>query len=402
MQRILTAMLTVAMALTLTAPAHALDDAHWQKANASIEKGIEYLRSTQNEDGSWSPRTGPAITALAVRVMLERPDISASDPAVAKGIDYILDKAKPNGSIHDGVLKNYNTAISLSALSRVNGDPTVAEVVDKAKQYLKKLQWGGQAVADRENVPEEHPYYGGAGYGHGGRPDMSNTNLLVQALHDAGVECTDPAYKRAVTFISRTQGVPQNEMLGDKIQQDGGFIYSTTINADMPGIPESKANPELMDKAVQMQEAGQPIEAIREQVTSLRTYGSITYAGLKSYIYAMPAQLERDDPRVQAAMDWVKNNYTLEHNPGMPESVQHQGQYYYYMTFGRALNAWGSSTITTADGETRDWANDLIDALAKRQHQNGSWTNDHASRWMEDNPDLVTSYALIALQNALD
>jgi squalene-hopene/tetraprenyl-beta-curcumene cyclase len=128
----------------------------------------------------------------------------------------------------------------------------------------------------------------------------------------------------------------------------------------------------------------------------------MTYAGLKSYIYAMPAQLTRDDPRVQQAMDWIRNNYTLKRNPGMPKDAQHQGQYYYYMTFGRAMDAWGASTITTADGETHDWANDLVDALAKRQQDNGSWINTGASRWMEDNPDLVTAYALIALQQAVD
>jgi squalene-hopene/tetraprenyl-beta-curcumene cyclase len=405
MRSLLATMLAAAVVGAFAAPARALDDAHWQKANDAIERGIAYLRSTQNDDGSWSPRVGPAITALSVRVMLDRPDIGVDDPAVAKGLDYILDKAKPSGAIHDGILKNYNTAICLSALSRVDGDPSIAKVVEKATRYLKGLQWqpASSDTANSERIADEdHPYFGGAGYGHGGRPDMSNTNLMIQALRDAGVACTDPAYKRAVKFISRTQGVPQNDMHGDKIEQDGGFIYSTTLNAELPGVPESKANPELMDKAVEMQEAGKSIETIRQQMRGLRTYGSITYAGLKSYIYAMPAQLQRDDPRVQAALDWVRKNYTLEHNPGMPEDMKHQGQYYYYMTFARALNAWGSSTITPADGQSHDWANDLVDALVTRQHDDGSWSNTQADRWMEDNKDLVTGYALIALENALE
>jgi squalene-hopene/tetraprenyl-beta-curcumene cyclase len=66
------------------------------------------------------------------------------------------------------------------------------------------------------------------------------------------------------------------------------------------------------------------------------------------------------------------------------------------------LNAWGSATITTADGQSRDWGNDLVDALAKRQREDGAWVNNKASRWMEDNPDLVTAYSLIALENAID
>jgi squalene-hopene/tetraprenyl-beta-curcumene cyclase len=388
--------------LGLSPAAMALDDAHWQKANKVMARGIEYLRQNQNENGSWSPRVGPAITGLAVTVMLDRPQISPSDPAVAKGLDYILSKAKPDGGIHDGMLKNYNTAICLSALSRVDGRPEVAHVVKRARKYLKNLQWQDRATPGQRSVDGDHPYFGGAGYGHGGRPDMSNTSLMVQALRDAGVACSDEAYARAVQFVTRVQGVEQNDMHGEAIQQDGGFIYSSTLNTKLPGVPESKANPELMDKAKAMRKEGASVEKIRNAVTDLRTYGSMTYAGLKSYIYAMPAQLQRDDPRVQRAFDWVRNNYTLEHNPGMPKGARHQGQFYYYMTFARALDAWGSSTIDTANGEKRDWANDLIDALLKRQHDDGSWTNTEASRWMEDNPDLVTSYALIALNHAVD
>ena len=90
MKRSLTPLLALSLIACLTAPAAALDDAHWRKANESIEQGIAYLRTTQNDNGSWSPRVGPAVTALAVQVMLDRPQISADDPAVAKGIDYIL------------------------------------------------------------------------------------------------------------------------------------------------------------------------------------------------------------------------------------------------------------------------------------------------------------------------
>jgi len=51
---------------------------------------------------------------------------------------------------------------------------------------------------------------------------------------------------------------------------------------------------------------------------TLRSYGSISYAGLLSYIYA---QLKRDDPRVVAALDWLKANYTLDENPGMDQQA---------------------------------------------------------------------------------
>ncbi|MFW6058780.1 MAG: hypothetical protein ACODAQ_01275 [Phycisphaeraceae bacterium] len=377
------------ISLLAAAPALALDDAHWAKADESIQRGIEYLRTAQNDDGSWSPDAGPAITALAVTPMLDRPDIGADDPTVAKAIDYILDHVNDDGSIHAGMLANYNTAICLSALSRVHGRSDVAEAVRGAEVFLRGLQWQtGMKDPHGETITEDHPYFGGAGYGKHGRPDLSNTQIMLQALHDAGVSCDDPVYQRAVQFITRCQGVEQNTMHGGKIQNDGGFIYSTSINKDLIGVPESKASPEQMDEALE----GKP-------VSLLRTYGSMTYAAFKSFVYATPVQLTRDDPRITAARDWIRQNYTLQQNPGMPEGMEKQGLFYYYMTFARAMDAWGASTITTADGETRDWANDLIDQLADLQRSDGSWIND-ADRWMEGDPNLVTAYALIALTAA--
>jgi squalene-hopene/tetraprenyl-beta-curcumene cyclase len=79
--------------------------------------------------------------------------------------------------------------------------------------------------------------------------------------------------------------------------------------------------------------------------------------------------------------------------------------YYYFVTFARALDAWGEEKIEVvgANGEmeTRDWANDLIDRLSELQKEDGSFENVH-DRWMEGDPVLVTAYALIALRAARD
>jgi len=371
---------------TLASPALALDLEHWKKADAAVERGIAYLRETQNEDGSWTSDPGPAVTSLALQVMLDRPDIDRTDPTVAKALNYVLSMRKPDGSIHNGILKNYNTSIAVSALSKVKDHPEAAAAVADAISFLRTLQWTDQKDPDGNQINPDHPWYGGAGYGGSGRPDMSNTQLMLQALHDAGLDCNDPMFQRAMVFVSRTQGIESNDMFADKIVNDGGFIYSTTINKDAIGVPESKASPEMIEAG----KAGQP-------VSGLRTYGSITYAGFKSFLYA---NLSRDDPRVTAAWDWIQNNYTLDRNPGMPENMKNQGLYYYYMTFGRALGAFGTSRVPTPDGE-RDWANDLINALVEAQNEDGSWSNS-AGRWMEGDKNLATCYSLIALTNAMD
>jgi len=434
----MTALLVAGLMLAFATPAHALDLEHWEKADAAVERGIEFLRATQNDDGSWTPDPGPAVTALAVSVMLDRPDIDRTDPTVAKALDYILSKRRDDGAIHDGILANYNTSISVSALSKVRDHPEAAAAVRDAIAFLRTLQWSDQLDPEGNPITPDHPWYGGAGYGGSGRPDMSNTQFMLQAVHDAGLDCNDPIFQRAMVFISRCQGVASNEMYGDKINNDGGLIYSTTINRDHIGVPESKASPDQIDEG----KAGRP-------VSGLRTYGSITYAGFKSFLYA---NLSRDDPRVEAAWDWVRHHYTLDRNPGMPPEVDQQGLYYYYMTFGRALAAFGSTYVpvvsaqpveldrlpaetkmsavierldslknaghtdvsmaTAEDGSVRflsqgntppqaDWANDLITAVIERQQDNGSWSND-ADRWMEGDPNLATCYALIALTNAMD
>ncbi len=64
----------------------------------------------------------------------------------------------------------------------------------------------------------------------------------------------------------------------------------------------------------------------------LRSYASMTYAGLKSMIFA---GLTPDDPRVEAALTFIRKNYSLETNPGMGDA----GLFYYYHTFAKSLTA---------------------------------------------------------------
>ena len=178
-----------------------------------------------------------------------------------------------------------------------------------------------------------------------------------------------------------------NDMPYAEGSRQGGFIYSTSPEADQLGEGESKAG------------TIEEITLTGQRVSRLRAYGSITYAGFKSLIYA---DLDPDDMRVTAALDWIRRNYTLSENPG----IGTEGQYYYYLTFARAMDAWGASEITLlnnddSEGESRDWANDLIEALSELQNDDGSFRSVD-DRWMENNPVLITAYALIALGHAVD
>src|SRR5262249_16895648 len=118
--------------------------------------------------------------------------------------------------------------------------------------------------------------------------------------------------------------------------------------------------------------------------------GGMTYGGLKSFLYA---GVSKDDPRVKAAVNWVRRHYTLEENPGMGQS----GLYYYYHTFGKAMTAWGEDRFADAAGKKHDCRRELFDALKKRQQEDGSWQNKADRTFGESNSELSTAFALLSL-----
>ncbi len=369
------------------------------KAERMIAKAIEYLRGQQHASGGWSINEGgpnfPAITGLVVDGMMMQPGVGAKDPAVVKGIDYMLSMQQADGGIYDKILPSYNTAITVMTLAKVE-DPKVRSAVDKAIAYLKGLQYGEGAIESgqaegAERVPPSHPYYGGFGYGNRGRPDISNTGFAIEAMHNAGIDGDDPAMQRAVKFLERIQmveryeGMPINDMPYAKGSTQGGFIYATSVNKDEQGVGQSFA--------------GEIEETLSDGTTAsrLRAYGSVSYVGFKSYIYA---DLRRDDPRVRAVLDWMRHHYTVEENPG----IGTDGFYYYIIAFSKALDAWGEPTIETVNAsggiEHHNWRHDLIERLAELQNEDGSFKSID-DRWMENNPVLITAYSLVALQHAV-
>ena len=55
---------------------------------------------------------------------------------------------------------------------------------------------------------------------------------------------------------------------------------------------------------------------------------------------------------------------------------------------------------TPKTSSARNWRNDMTDALLASQRADGSWINS-ADRWQEGQPELVTLYALLALEEVL-
>jgi squalene-hopene/tetraprenyl-beta-curcumene cyclase len=380
------------------------DDAH-----ASIDQAIAWFVARQDATGGWSvpAKPGqphlPAISALVLNGMLLQPPEARTSlqPAIDRAVKYILSHQKPDGGIYDTILPSYNTAIAISALVRID-TPEARDAVAKAIAFLRQNQWGvtgglGGKEAPQA-VPQSHAFYGGWGYGNRGRPDLSNTAFVLQAFHDAGVPSDDPVIVRALVFLQRCQmletdakGNTVNDRPYAKGSRQGGFIYATAENAN----PESLGEGNL---GLGNSFAGMIDETLTDgtKVSRLRAYGSVSYLGFKSYIYA---GLKADDPRVIALKDFLSRNYTMTQNPGMGTD----GQYYYYLMLSRAMDASGQEQVPVIDasGRTtqRSWRRDLTLQLLSLQQPDGSFLSLD-DRWMENNPELITAYSLLALQHA--
>ncbi len=226
------------------------DDAHRTKAEAMIDKASSFLRAQQDAGtGGWAiPKEGPvypAISALVLNGLLMQPGATPDDEALGRGISFLLRYQQPDGGIYDKVLPSYNTSICVSALSRVNREDA-KQAVKSGTAFLRTLQWSEDALTtmptETGRIDASHPFYGGVGYGRHGRPDNSNLTQFVQAMHDAGVESTDPAMQRALAFLGRTQMLDAaNDMPYADGSSQGGFIYSTSVNKDRMGVGQSFA-----------------------------------------------------------------------------------------------------------------------------------------------------------------
>ncbi len=329
-----------------------------KEVKATVEKAYDYLKKHQAENGSFSAKaTGPGVTALVVAGLL-RHGYTADDPVVGKAVAFLEKNVKADGGIYDKRLANYTTSVAVMAFHEANKGGKYDAVLKNAAKFLKGLQYGNGEGARA----------GGVGYGAKERPDLSNTQFFLDALQATGVGKDDPAVKEALKFVSRCQNLPGET-------NDQPFAKKTTKD-DEGGLTYTPIDPD--DSKHKTPDGG------------LRSLGAMTYAGLKSFLYA---GVNKNDPRVKSAVNWIKRHYTLDENVGMGQA----GLYYYYHTFGKALDALGDPLFEDARGAAHPWRFELFGAIQKRQKADGSFVNAGDRAFGEADPNIATAFALLAL-----
>ena len=346
-------------------------------ARAAMERGANWLAAQQQDDGFWAVADSPALTGLAMWA-LHKVDSKTHSEKINRGLAFILASVHEDGSIwrtpsvqrKGGGLANYNTALCMTALHALNR-PELVAAIQNARTYLAKMQYLDPSA-----------YRGGMGYdADQGRPytDLSNSYMAYEAmrltqdvedLRAAGEPKADLDWAAAQEFLAQVQnlkGVNTNSWMSEDADNQGGFAYS-------PGAGASVTN--------------------AEGKVTLRSYGSMTYAGLLALIYA---NVDEQDVRVQSAKDWAARHWSLEENPGMGQ----EGLYYFFNVLAKSLKAAGDEVIARPDGSEIVWREEMVRKLISLQKPDGFWVNEN-NRWWEADPNLVTAYTLLALSAALE
>lgn len=316
---------------------------------AAVARGLRWLASVQNDDGSWSleyygrDRKGDsAATSLALLPFLgagQTHENGIYRETVAKGLAWLIDHQKPNGDLRAekydvGMYAHGQATIVLSEAFALTGDQTLAEPTQLAIDFIQKAQ---------------HKK-GGWRYKPGEPGDTSVFGWQLMALHSArapnmGIEVDNDVMALADYYLDRASA-SERWLARNEYPALEGSLYCY-----MPG---------------------------REAPTKTMTAEAI--------LCRMYLGWERDDPRIMSAVKWLQE----EHPPdeGRPNMY-----YWYYGT--QVFHHYGGRRWEKWNESMREL---LLRGQEKKGRYAGSWDPDKYQWGSQGERIYVTSLAVCTLE----
>ena len=309
-----------------------------KQVNKSVTRAVEYLKSKQNKDGTWSkvhyPGDATALCTLALLNSGEKPNAAY----LRRALDNI--QAIPREATY---------VVSLRIMALAAADP-------KGEKYIRDVEKDVQWLLDTQRKTGSST--GSWGYGHkGDSGDSSNTQFALLALHEAtrmGVEIPKANWERAKLFWERVY------------RRQGGFGYFANGNKVYGSMTCAGISSWII---------------IHENLadTTLLANGE----------FANCCQKNAEMEKVETAFAWLAKNYSVKTNP---RKAGGGGTALYYL-YGleRAARLAGRRFIGA-----NDWYRDGAKHLLKIQNpNNGNWITNGGHG--ESSPLVATSFGLLFL-----
>ncbi len=232
-----------------------------RQAEAAIDRGLRYLESCQNPDGSWGSSYKVAETATALMSFMVKGHFPGRGPYGAKldpAVAFMITRSREKGGFLGGVnMGMYEHGLGTLALSEVWGESDndeLREAVKKAVEVIKRSQApnGGWRDAPQPNDA-----------------DLSVTVMQIMALasaKEAGCHVPDEVMQKAVAYVRSCQHTL------------GGFCYQ-------PGTPPGLARTAAGVMSLYMTDREGNAEAIRRGLDYIIKADSSKFQQTSWYYY---------------------------------------------------------------------------------------------------------------------
>jgi hypothetical protein len=333
---------------------------------SSIVKGLQYLDSIQNGDGSWGWNYMVSRTGFAVLKMEDRaielgydpfdPAYDYSDELTA-GLDYIFKQVKADGSIYqDGGHINYETSVALMAIAN-SGHPTTVVVGTgnpqaDGKTYKQIAQNAVNYLVGGQNAGRVGPAaLGGWGYSAVvGPQDNSNSGYVVLGLTYAqkfGISIPAGTLAGLNTWVNAVQD-PGNGGSWYRAPADGNWAWENILKTG-------------------------------NLLFEFKAVGAGT-----------------GDSRVQNAVSYIEQNWNTPSDSQGSSMLLNPINYQAMYCTMKGFEAQGISTLTVS-GNPVDWYEVFSTKIVTTQNPaTGSWPGDD---WGDS--QLTTCWALLTLEKSV-